>query len=155
MKFYALIPMLVGFAASAGQNPIFSVSCKSRSNASFAIELSSESFINYSPEEMDLRSPVATVSDGETTWTGRAELLMTDENYKPRKYKNHMRFDLSKLVNEKTFGSFHPSDQCRITVMFPNEAGNRQLEFEAPVVINCDQSGGSQTLDCVAKKVRD
>lgn len=96
--------------------------------------------------------PVATFTDddrnGEVT-VGRKDHLQADAGYKPRKYKGTVRFDLSNLVDTKTFGAFLPSDSCSLKLMIPVDA-IEQGSFKAPLVINCDQSGGSKTMSCTS-----
>ena len=78
---------------------------------------------------------------------GRAKQLESDQNYKPIKHKNSIRFDLSNLTDVKDFSSFNPADQCRILVMIPKNAMSLKY-FSAPTQINCDQGGGVTTMQC-------
>lgn len=80
--------------------------------------------------------------------TGRASELDSDANYKPRKYLNHIRFDLGKLTDAKDFSQFWPSDTCQIELLIPKNAIYNTSSFKAPTQIHCDQSGGVTTLNC-------
>jgi hypothetical protein len=85
--------------------------------------------------------------DGSHFVTGRRAQMDSDEKYKPRKYLNHLRYNLRELTNVQDFSEFLPGDICEIQLMIPQDASKLQ-SFSAPVVINCDQSGGSVALDC-------
>lgn len=87
---------------------------------------------------------------GTQVLSGRAKTLASDENYNPRVYHNHFRFDLSRLTNTQDFSSFEPGDSCRIALMIPFSSAHSNL-FPAAAVIGCDQSGGSITLQCQLK----
>lgn len=82
--------------------------------------------------------------------TGRRAQLDSDAKYKPRKYLNHLRYNLSALTNVQDFSEFLPGDTCEMLLMLPQNASELQ-NFSAPVVIHCDQSGGSVNLDCKLK----
>lgn len=81
---------------------------------------------------------------------GRSAQFESDEKYKPRKYFDYIRFDLSNLVEVKNYGRFAPGDQCQIQVMIPKNAMTRS-NFSAPTQVHCDQSGGVTTLTCKTK----
>lgn len=79
--------------------------------------------------------------------TGRGRYLEADTNYQPTKYKNSVRFDMSKLVDTKEFDRYLPYDMCRVNVIIPINALNKDT-IAIPVVVNCDQGGGTVTMDC-------
>lgn len=79
--------------------------------------------------------------------TGRRNFIQNDRKYSPRKYKDTLRFNFNDLTNVETFGDFSPSDSCSINFMLPKDA-EKLGTFKAFAVVNCDQSGGSQTLKC-------
>ncbi len=81
------------------------------------------------------------------TETGRRDYVQSDRKYAPYKYKNTLRFNFDELTNTETFGDFSPSDSCSINFMLPKDA-EKLGAFKAYAVVNCDQSGGSQTLAC-------
>lgn len=89
----------------------------------------------------------ASETKGEETQTGRSQYLSADADYSPRKYKGYSRFDMSKAVDVSNFGIYAPLDQCRLNVLVPNNI-NQLESAELPVVINCDQTGGTFTLSC-------
>jgi hypothetical protein len=78
---------------------------------------------------------------------GRRETVPVDKNYRPRVYTNFARFDMAQLVDTNEFGNYYPADQCQISFMVPQGA-ETMASFQAPVVMNCEQSGGSATLQC-------
>ncbi len=152
MKF-ALALVFFSLNVSASNAPIFSLTCEGKSYDTI-VKLEAKSFINYTPEEMQLRDVTATMSEDESSVVGRIDYFSTDEKYKPRVYKNHKRFTLSKLTEVERFGSYTPFG-CYLQVMFPETAGNEALEFNAPTLLNCEESGELMTLKCVATKIRD
>lgn len=79
--------------------------------------------------------------------TGRRDFIQSDRKYSPRKYKDTLRFNFDDLTNADTFGDYLPGDSCSIKFMLPKDAEVLGT-FKAYAVVNCDQSGGSQTLAC-------
>lgn len=147
---------LFSITTFARQEPVYSLKCDSRPGRSDVIDLTVEAktFIVFDSGEMRMVDVTATAKYDDETEVGRGKYLEADEKYTPRKYKNHKRFQLNNLTNTKEFDSFTPYDQCNIKLMIPQSA-RKGGNFEAPTVVNCDQSGGSMTLDCVATKIRD
>jgi hypothetical protein len=84
---------------------------------------------------------------GKNVAVGRRDIAYVDKNYHPRVYTNSLRYDLEQLIDTKTFSNFLPADQCHMSLMLPHGA-ETMTTFPAPMVINCDQSGGSITLQC-------
>lgn len=78
---------------------------------------------------------------------GRAAQLDSDEKYSPRKWQGYMRFDLSNLTDVSDFSKFLPADSCEIFVLVPSNAAKLR-QFPAPVQIRCDQSGGTEVINC-------
>jgi hypothetical protein len=135
-------------AANAESDIDVSLNCKSRKATQFESVEVKASFIFGDW----MKAVVVTVvdldhNDKPITTVGRAQQLNSDRDYKPRKYKNHIRFSLSNLTETKDFGKFYPGDMCSLSLMIPKDVP-RPGKFEAPMVVNCDQSGGSMTLDC-------
>lgn len=101
-----------------------------------------------------MKEPVATVVvenyRGVETVVGRRNELVKDKDYKPRKYLNHNRYSLRKLIDIAKFSDFEPGDLCFVDVMIPNGAHHLN-SFQAPVTISCDQSGGKAVLNCELK----
>lgn len=86
---------------------------------------------------------------GLQTAVGRRNYISIDEVYNPRVYVNHSRYDLRQLTDVKDFSPFMPADQCRLSLMIPNGVTTAaSATFAAPMVVNCDQGGGSMTLQC-------
>lgn len=135
---------------------IISLDCKSRANSFANVTLTVKSYWgNEATKEGVMRNVSMTVVEEGQTAEGRNETIDNDTNYKPKKYKDHLRFDMSKLVNTKSFGRFSPIDSCNISVMVPNSLiSSNASRVELPVNFTCDQSGGAQTLDCEVKTVR-
>jgi hypothetical protein len=131
--------------ASASTN---SLVCNSKPDALLGIQLTANQ-IWIGPGGMTLYGVTATVTDPSTDQTavGRAQYLENDANYKPRKYKDTVRFQLYNLVDTESFGAFRPINECDIHLMIPRTAG-KKLKFRAPTVVNCEQTGFSQTLAC-------
>lgn len=127
------------------------ISCVNRPGAALALKIEAKT-ISISKQNEGAMWGVTATATGEfageqTTWIGRKDAIDVDAAYKPKKYKNHSRFDLSKLVDTRDFGRYLPSDSCVLNFLVPNDVNSRET-VEAPVVINCDQGGGTQTLDC-------
>lgn len=148
-----ILSLLVSISAAASETPIFSILCEG-SRWGTSMKLEAKSFINYSPEEMQLRDVTATWSEEGKVTVGRIDYIDTDADYKPTVYKDHMRFDLSKLTETVRFGRFNPSG-CSLKLIFPPSAGNEKLKFIAPMLMSCDQSGGLMRLRCTTNKIRD
>lgn len=150
MKNIIVLVLAVGFAfqAQAARNE-GSISCVSMKNAmSATMTLTAREALFSKQNEASLWDVVATISDdSDETTTGRIDNINADENYTPRKYKNHSRFNLSKLTDTKTFGRFTPIDYCTLNLLVPND-GLSKSSFIAPVVISCDQNGGTISLKC-------
>jgi len=134
-----------------------SLSCTSKKNTFGDVTLKARMIAMGEANDGSMWDVIATVrEDGsDETEVGRRSYLDTDENYKPTKYKDHSRFDLSKLVNPKDFSDFNPSDSCTLQMLVPNavfakapKKGTKAVPFDAPVVVSCDQGGGSLTLAC-------
>jgi hypothetical protein len=85
--------------------------------------------------------------NGKSLAVGRRDNALIDKNYRPRVYTNSLRYDLTQLIDTKDFSNFMPADQCQMSLMVPRGA-EATSGFAAPMVINCDQSGGSVTLQC-------
>jgi hypothetical protein len=87
------------------------------------------------------------------TVVGERSVIKSDSAYKPRKYKGHSRFDLSELeitesnTYDKVGEAFEPFDQCSFQLLMPNDFAVEE-GFYAHVIMSCDQSGASMTLDC-------
>ncbi|MCC7402860.1 MAG: hypothetical protein IT288_00545 [Bdellovibrionales bacterium] len=161
MRSFIVLALVVSLNSSASDTPIFSFECRGgKTDLIESVEVSADRFINYGPGEdgkieMNLYDVKAVTQDTDETATGRRDFISNDQKYKPRKYKGHQRFDLSQLTNTKSFGSFTPVDYCVMSLLIPDEAGASLTQFKAPMVINCDQRGGSITLACTLKKIRD
>lgn len=98
--------------------------------------------------------PIATYeADGADLQIGRKDNIWSDKDYSPRKYKNTLRFTLTDLVDSKIFGFYYP-DMCSIKIMIPVDA-IEQGSFKAAAIMNCDQSGGTKTLDCTTTPRQD
>jgi len=111
-----------------------------------SIELTAE---NYLQDWMKNVTATVVFEDIDETKTvvGRRSELEKDANYNPRKYVGHVRYDLSKLVETTKFRSFEPADTCQLLVMIPENATELK-RFNAPVTINCDQSGSKTVMKC-------
>lgn len=83
----------------------------------------------------------------DVTTVGRTAQLESDRDYKPRKYKNHIRYQLRQLTDTSDFSRFYPGDQCAMELIVPEKA-DKLATFKAPLIIHCDQSGGTTTLLC-------
>ncbi len=128
--------------------------CKSKANASLYLVLTARTLVIGDGNDATLFDTTAVASGSDAQYgsiEGKAKYLTAEKNYNPRKYKDHVKFNLSHLVDTKDFGRFYPSDQCVVNVMIPRNAITLG-SFSAPTVINCDQSGGSQTLECTYKE---
>ena len=78
---------------------------------------------------------------------GNSEHLVANPNYKPIKYKDYYQFQLSKLQNHATKKDYFPADSCDMKMLIPKSAMHSK-KFQAPVLISCDQSGGTVTMNC-------
>jgi len=127
------------------------ISCKSVEGSSYTMSFSalnlyvSEDEKNIGSME-NVKASMKRDYDGKIE-TGRARTLEVDANYRPTKYKNSVRFNLSNMIDTKDFGRFMPNDTCVINVIMPQNIMAKD-EIEIPAVINCDQSGGTITLAC-------
>jgi hypothetical protein len=161
MRSLILLAVVISLKSYASDAPIFSFNCSGgKTDLIESIEVSADRFINYGPGEdgkieMNLYEVKTVTQDTDESATGRRDFISNDQKYKPRKYKGYQRFDLSQLTDVKTFGSFTPVDYCVMSLLIPNDAGSGPTQFKAPMVINCDQRGGSVTLTCTLKKIRD
>jgi hypothetical protein len=91
--------------------------------------------------------------DGNVTETGRAANLDQIDNSRARKYIDFMKFDLGQLTEVTKFGKYLPGDSCRMSLFIPKKIKSHD-SFKAPMVINCDQSGGTVTMKCQIKTVK-
>ena len=149
------------FAANtfAADLPYGNISCETQrnlpKNAFDAQYTLKAKLIPYDKVEATMRDIVMTAKgefDGETA-VGRRQYVSGRVSKLARKYTNHYNFEMDKLVDANDFGDFLPMDSCSIKVKIPNDAVYKKT-FEAPVVTNCDQSGGSQTMDCTFTEIR-
>lgn len=156
MKTFLMICGIVwgSFSAHAADPAQGAIDCVSRDSASFPgveFTLKARLAIISAQNEGSMWDVIATARDSETgegeIQTGRRDYLDAEPNYKPRKYKNHTKFDLTKLTDTKTFGRYEPLYDCYLDFLVPND-GISKKTFAAPMVISCDQGGGSVTLDC-------
>lgn len=145
MKIFFMIAAVALTSVRANANS--SISCSTNRGASFALTLDARYLFIEGANEASLRDVTVTLTTNGAVETGRAQILDADTGYNPRRYRNHLRFDMSKLVDASNFGQYLPGDTCSIKVMIPNTALNVH-EFEAPAIVNCDQSGGSVTMNC-------
>lgn len=90
-------------------------------------------------------------NDKEEVTVARRNSLTKDANYKPTKYKGSARYNLDKLITTTDFADLSPGDECQILLMLPEVTPAKGTSFAAPVVIHCDQSGGSVTIQCSIK----
>lgn len=152
-----LLNLLIAANAFAGEIPSGQIKCETQKNppqnafqATYTLQ---GRLIPFSKSEANLRDVVMTaVSDYDSdVVTGRRAYVSGEVSPRARKYTNHYNFDMKNLIDTKDFGNFLPMDSCSIHVKIPNDAAYKK-SFEAPVVTNCDQSGGSQTMDCTFVK---
>ncbi|MGZ3653262.1 MAG: hypothetical protein ACXWSC_18995 [Bdellovibrionota bacterium] len=149
-----LILSLLLVSSSAFARDIVSLDCSGRSDVLGKVTLTAKSVFG-TEKEVTMKDVVMSVTDEGSTITGRKASLENDANYKPTKYKKHIRFDMTKLVETNKFGSFLPGDECRVSVMLPQDiVTTSKSRVDAPTVVNCDQNGGSMTLDCSVDTVR-
>jgi len=135
------------FAKSEG-----SLQCTSLRNSSgvyVTVKVGKAVFVGQN--EAAISNITVTVSGGGAEAQGKARSLRADDDYAPKKYKDHSRFSLSKLTDVKTKKRFVPIDQCAFHWLVPNN-GLRKASFYSPMVVNCDQSGGTITLKCDVTK---
>jgi hypothetical protein len=85
-----------------------------------------------------------------TVVAGRAKELNSDEKYQPSKYLNHDRYNLASLTDIESFGNFLPMNDCQMDFVVPKNA-RETPRFKAVVIMHCEQSGGSMTLQCVSR----
>ena len=155
MKKIALLSLVLGFAFQAqareAEGSIDCVSLKSAMDVKITVK--ADNMLLSGPNEGTIWKVIVTATESDNpVETGRIDYLSADKSYKPRKYKNHMRFDLSKLTDTKSFGRFLPMDTCTLNFLVP-EDGLSKKSFTAPMIINCDQNGGTISLKCdVTKK---
>lgn len=97
-----------------------------------------------------IKDIVVIATDKTEQTVGRAADLNRDQNYAPRKYVGHDRFDLSKLTDTKDFSRFNPWDQCALHLLLPADE-NMTAQFKTPILIHCDQSGGKMMASCELK----
>lgn len=150
MKKLAVLALFVGVALQAQAKELEgSISCTSLENSSdINVTVEARLVLFVKQNEATMWDPIVTASAGdEAKSTGRAPYLEADEKYVPRKYKKHTRFNFSNLVDTKTFGKFYPMDQCKLSFLMPNNGLSRE-SFTAPMIINCDQGGGTISLEC-------
>ncbi len=161
MRKFGILVLALGFAVQGfgreEEGLEGSLSCSSKRNYFGEVSLTARLIALPKANEGTMWEPVARVkeNDAQETEVGKKDYLGADENYNPTRYKDHSRFDLSKMTDTKSFGSFHPSDSCRLQVLVPNKVfakapkkGTKKVSFTAPVVIGCDQGGGTIRLDC-------
>lgn len=123
------------------------LSCKTTGDVYNPLTLEADRLI-LNDDGLFMRDVTMTAADERKTETGRAKEVAPLKNYNPRKYKNHSKFEMhNQLVDTESFGKFWPLDQCALNVMIPNDAFEK-VSFQAPVVMNCDQSGGTEVLEC-------
>jgi|GEM_PF-4468631 len=147
----ALLSTTPAFAA----RDIVSIDCEGKSRSMGLVTLQAKSLYTYVNEnEARIQNVIMNVQyDGKSS-TGRSASIDNDKNYRPTKYKNHFRFDMTNLVDTKDFSKFYPNG-CSINVMMPKDIvdGNAS-RVEVPVTETCDQSGGGMVLDCKVTTVR-
>ncbi|HEY8278052.1 MAG TPA: hypothetical protein VIH99_00420 [Bdellovibrionota bacterium] len=156
-KTILFIALLASASVPAFARDIVSFSCESKRNGFGDVTLTVTKFwMSDDKKEGTMRDVYMTVSrPSEQSATGRTKTLDSDANYRPTKYKKHLRFDMSKLTDVTDFDSFTPSG-CSIKVMVPdNVMSSRVSRMEVPVTLTCDEEGNSIFLDCFVATVRE
>lgn len=149
-----LLNLLIAANAFAGDIPSGKISCETEKNPpknAFQAKYTLTGRLTpFTKEEATIRDVVMTAAsedDLSDVVTGRRAWVAGEVSPRARKYTNHYNFDMKKLIDTEDFGDFLPMDSCSIHVKIPNNATFSKT-FQAAVVTNCDQSGGSQTMDC-------
>ena len=147
-KFFA-VSVLAFASFSAFATPRADISCKSAPGSRMTMTLDAENLYLIGENEAEMSRVVVKMKrDFDGKWeTGRARTIEADKAYRPTTYKNSVRFNMSNLVDTKDFGRYMPNDTCIINVIVPSGA-LKKSELSIPAVINCDQGGGTITLDC-------
>lgn len=128
---------------------------RNKAFASIQIKVEAEDIRKDSRGNLVLSDVVATVKSkgygsGPTKEVGYGKTLKSNVSYKPRKYKNHWRLELSDLDMvgyQNKVVDFTPLDTCVLELLIPDTFMDGE-GFDAPLLLHCDQSGGSTTLDC-------
>ncbi|MDZ4661543.1 MAG: hypothetical protein SGJ18_07975 [Pseudomonadota bacterium] len=155
MKKLALISIILTLSqislARAEKEYRGTLKCESTNNRyELAVSIEAKNFQVYLSEddtESHLINVTMTAIESGDVRIGKKASLSNDKKYKPTKYKNHFRFDMSKLVNTDNFDDYLPFDYCHFSLMIPFSSW-QERKFKAPLVFNCDQSGGAITLTC-------
>ena len=134
-------------APALAADPYVAIQCSGEHAEIGKLTLTARSAKIFQQNEGTMWTVVASVESHGGTRTGRAKTLDATANYKPTKYKNHSKFDLSKLTDIEDFGSFSPVDDCTLNVLVPNDFASKKIAY-FPVVASCDQNGGSFKLTC-------
>lgn len=159
-NFMFCMVLALGSAQAFAASESVSISCAGDSTESgseslkyqpMTLTLSASTLYFGKGSEATMHGVVVAYANDEAVEMGRAKYLESDEKYKPRKYKNHVRFDMSKLTETEEFDQYMPGDTCVLNVLVPKNAMSVK-SFKAPVIVNCDQSGGTMTLDCETKE---
>lgn len=136
-------------AATAADDKLYSLECnlKSDRNVGFdEVSVKAKLILADWMKEVTVRVVTKDHNGQDVATIGRRLQWEADQNYKPRKYKNHVRYQLDKLVDVSDFSDFNP-DGCYMNMLVPRNADQLQ-SFEAPVITNCEQSGGTMVLAC-------
>lgn len=144
----SILAALVAFSSvSAFATPHADIACITRAGAPVQLSLQAQNLYILGPNDAEMSKITVKYRENGKTEVGRLAFLKADVKYRPTKYKNSVRFDLSKLVDTKNFGVFAPGDSCFMNAIIPLNAMTRG-PFVIPVIVNCDQGGGTLSLDC-------
>ena len=150
MKKLILIAMTcLSAVATAADDKLYSLECNLKSDRNVGFEevsVKAKLILADWMKEVTVRTVTKDHNGKDVVTTGRRLQWSADENYKPIKYKNHVRYQLDHLVDVEDFSDFNP-DCCSMKMMVPKNADQLQ-SFEAPVITNCEQSGGTMVLSC-------
>lgn len=155
-KLILVIATVLGAAASADSDKLYSVECNLKDDRNVGFEelnVKANLILEDWMKEVVVTAVTKDHNDKDVKMVGRRLQWDSDLNYKPRKYKNHVRYQMNKLVDVEDFSDFTP-DGCDLNMMVPRNATDLGT-FDAPVVTNCEQSGGTMILECKTKVERE
>lgn len=135
-------------AAALADDKVYGLHCRAQKPHGFeSVEIKAELILGDWIKNVTVTAVDYDYANQLRTQVGRAAQWESDRTYKPRKYKDHVRYNTTQLTDTADFSKYYPGDMCEIQVMVP-ENYPRPGKFKAPMLFHCDQSGGKAELDC-------
>jgi len=155
-KIVLVLVACLSTAAAADSDRLYSVECnlKDDRNVGFKeLNVKANLILEDWMREVTVRAVTKDHNDDDVVMIGRRFQWEADQKYKPRKYKNSVRYKMNELVDVEDFSDFTP-DGCDLNMIVPKDATELGT-FDVPVITNCEQSGGTMILECKTKVERE